>query len=321
MAITVGVETLDIPVQEELEQYLDQFDKATFRDNKLQSCSPFRYDQHPSFAVHLENGSWIDSGASDEHRKGHFIQLLSFLRQESTEDTIEYLLNKYSIRKLDADTLKVDMSWLLPSIEPKVFSTEDLQPFAFRHPYLSTRGISEEVQREFRVGYCKNSKAIVMPWTSVDGSVINMKFRSVETKRFWYHKEGQRVNSYLYGFEQYSKTGLPEVWLVESEVDCLRLWSNGIPAIAFGTANISKSQEQLLRSSYAEHLVIAVDNDAVGKQFKSKLIEMFSGYFLLSEIAYPSANIKDISDMTDEQILNCASEKLDVSVKIELKVR
>ena len=316
--ITVGTEQLDIPVQTELEPLMDKFDKATFRDDKLQSCSPFRYDQHPSFAVHLENGSWIDSGASDEHRKGHFIQLLSFLREESTEDTVEYLINKYSIKKLDADTLKVDMSWLLPQVKPKVFATGDLQPFAFRHPYLSTRGISEEVQREFRVGYCNDSKAIVMPWTSADGSVINMKFRSVETKRFWYHKEGQRVNSYLYGLEQFNKTGLPTVWLVESEIDCLRLWTLGIPAIAFGTANISKSQESLIRNSPAEHLVIAVDNDAVGKQFKSKLTEMLSGYFILSEVAYPSAKYKDISDLTDQQILQIKAELKDISVKLNL---
>lgn len=317
--ITVGTETLSIPVLEELEPYMDSFDKSVLRDDKLQSCSPFRYDKHPSFAVHLENGSWIDSGASDEHRKGHFIQLLSFLRQEATEDTVEYLLNKYRIKKLDADTLKVDMSWILPSPKPKLFFTEDLQPYAFRHPYLANRGITEEVQREFRVGYCNVSKAIVMPWTNSEGSVINMKFRSVETKRFWYHKEGQRVKYYLYGLDKIVKTGLTEVWLVESEIDCLRLWSNGIPAIAFGTANISKQQEKLIRNSPIESLVIAVDNDEVGKQFKQKLTELFSGFFKLSTISYPSSEYKDVSDMSDEQITNCKQNKSDVSVRIQLE--
>lgn len=319
--ITVGTETLSIPVLEELEPYMEQFDKAVVRDDKLQSCSPFRHDQHPSFAVHLENGSWIDSGATDDHRKGHFIQLLAFLRQEEAEDTVDYLINKYSIRKLDADVLRVDMSWLHPKPKPKIFFTEDLQQYAYRHPYLSNRGISEDVQRLFRVGYCKDSQAVVMPWADINSQVINLKYRAVNSKRFWYHKEGQRVKYHCYGLDKVQEKQCKTVWLVESEIDCLRLWTLDIPAIAFGTANISKQQESLLRNSTAETLVIAVDNDRVGREFKQKLTSLFLGAKELKEVLFPSDNIKDISDMTDDQIKYSAQNLQDITVKLQLDMQ
>lgn len=316
--ISVGTEQLSIPVIEELEPYMDKFDKSVLRDDKLQSCSPFRYDSHPSFAVHLENGSWIDSGAVEGYRKGHFIQLLSFLRQETAEDTVQYLLNKYSITKVDVDALSVDMSWLHPKPKPKIFFSEDLQQYAFRSPYLASRGISEEVQREFRIGFDRSKNAIVMPWCNSKSEVVNLKFRAVDTKRFWYHKEGQRVKDYIYGMDKVYKSGFEEVWLVESEIDCLRLWTLGIVAVAFGTANMSPQQESMIRNSSISKLIIAVDNDDVGKGFKQKLINKFSGQFEMNSIIFPSDSVKDIGDMSDDVIKYCAANLQQEGIKLNL---
>lgn len=316
--ITVANQQLVVDVLEELEPYMEQFDKAVVREDKLQSCSPFREDRHPSFAVNLENGAWIDSGSTDDYHKGHFIQLLSFLRQENTEDTVAYLLEKYSLVKIETDTLCLDMSFLHPAPKPKIFFTEDLQPYAFRHPYLSTRGITEDVQKAFRIGYDKESHAVVMPWADKYGHIVNIKFRSVIDKKFWYAKGGQKVKGHLYGLNVAERNACKEVWLCESEIDCMRLWSEGIPAIAFGTANMSKAQEKLLLNSQIESAVIAVDNDKAGKKFKQNLIDRLIGKLELKYIEFPSDEIKDISDMTGEQIKSCAESTRNAGIKLNI---
>ena len=99
---------LDIDFIEELDLYT--FDKARIRDNKLQSCSPFRPDTKPSFAVNLENGTWIDSGADfDNMKKGNFVSLLALLRDTDYEEVEDYLIDKYGIKYDNADNLNLKL--------------------------------------------------------------------------------------------------------------------------------------------------------------------------------------------------------------------
>ena len=312
--ITVKSHKVPVDVLLELEPYLGQFDGYRIRDDKLQSCSPFRQDNHPSFAVNIENGSWIDSGSVGEFHKGHFITLLAFLRSETTEDTAEYLLDTYQIERQAVDTLKLDMSSMTVKEPVPLLSTEELHQFAYRHPYLANRGITEEVQKFFRVGYCPNKKAVVMPHTDKTGNLTNFKFRSVNSKKFWYYG-GQPVKHNLYGLYQCLRYNTETVWIVESETDCMRLWSEGIHAVALGTAHISKRQIQLIKSSGIQELVIATDNDSAGRECARQLTQLFSGYYTVKQLVFPDG-AKDICDMDSEQITN--AELQSAFNKIEL---
>lgn len=288
----------------ELEPYLDQFPQYVLRDNKIQSCSPFRIDRNPSFAVNLENGTWIDSGATGEYHKGHFLSLLSFLREESVEDTSEYLLRMYSPLLKEESDLHLDMTDFGQSSKRetlKIFSVDELKQFAFRHPYLGKRGISEEVQQQFRVGYDSDKRAVAMCWCNTDGDVVNIKFRSVDTKHFWY-ANGQRIKNHLYGYHNFIKYSAEIVTITESEIDCMRLWTLGIPAVALGTAHISHQQVELLLKMDIEELVIATDNDAAGRECAKKLEEVFAGTYRVTYFDFDNTIAKDISDLSSDEI-------------------
>ncbi len=297
-------QNLNVDFYAEIEPYLDQFPQYVLRDNKLQSCSPFREERNPSFAVNLENGTWIDSGALGDYHKGHFIQLLSFLREEPEEDTVDYLLSAYSpLMKEEAD-LHLNMAGFgsINKQEPlKVFSAEELKQYAFRHPYLGNRGISEEIQRKFRVGYDPHKKAVAMCWCNADGEVINIKFRSVTAKYFWY-ANGQRIKNFVYGYFQCVTHPSKVVAVTESEIDCLRLWTLGIPAVALGTAHISQQQIELLLRLDVEELVIATDSDAAGRECAKQLEGLFAGAYRLTNFNFFGTPAKDISDLSDEEI-------------------
>lgn len=294
---------------EELEPYLHKLEPYKIRDNKLQACSPFRYEKRPSFAVNLDNGSWIDSGATDESmRKGHFTHLLAYLREETWYDTEDYLLDKYSTIVTDVDTLELTYT-LEEEQQYRIFSKEELAPFMWRVPYLTSRGISEKIQRAFQIGYDKETKAVMIPWHDHRGNVINLKFRSINQKRFWYHEEGQRIKNHIYGLHFIKKHNIKRVFAVESETDALYLWTQGIPAIAFGRAGMSEEQKQLLLRSPIEEFVIATDNDAVGRRFADTLCRELSAVFDIFIFDFPKV-YKDMNDIPELEILELSRKNI-----------
>ena len=308
---------MNIDYLAELEPFMDQFENSRIRGDKLQSCSPFRYEKRPSFAVNLENGTWIDSGApSEEHYKGNFISLLSFLRQEDYEDTADYLQRTYGYG-VTKDKLKVHCS--VGAEDLPVYNWKDMKDLHYRSPYLAKRGISEEVQRLFCIGYDKNSKAIAMPWFNLDKKVINVKFRSTYCKKFWYLQEGQLIRNYLYGLPQVISRGYKEVALVESEIDAMYLWSNGIPAIAAGHAGLNSNQLNELRQSGIQSITLAMDNDVAGNRFRKQCKEVLWRSYELYDIQLPPG-AKDVNEVPQRKLKEIFGNKSKVGLVKSLTV-
>lgn len=302
------IRNIDVPINiwAELEPYLDHFGDYRIRGDKLQACSPFRYEKHPSFAVNLENGTWIDSGSpTDLYHKGNFVLLLAYLRQEEYQDTEMYLFQAYHIMLEDAERLQLKMELQQESTAGATYEWfKDFPQFQFRHPYLLKRGITKEVQRLFCIGFDKEHEAVCLPWFNNDKKVINVKFRSIRYKQFFYLQDGQLTRNYVYGLPQCKAFGYNDVAIVESEIDCMYLWSNGIPAVAMGHAGINKNQIQLLLNAGIETVTFASDNDEAGERFRiemrKKLPKLFTCYEL--EIPYMYKDVNDIPQRELKQL-------------------
>ena len=302
------VRNVEVPINiwAELEPYLDHFGDYRIRGDKLQACSPFRYERHPSFAVNLENGTWIDSGSpTDLYHKGNFVALLAYLRQEEYQDTEEYLFQAYHIMLEDTERLQLKIDLQQESTVGVTYEWfKDFPQLQFRHPYLLKRGITKEVQRLFCIGFDKEHEAIAMPWFNSDKKVINVKFRSIRYKQFFYLQDGQLTRNYVYGLPQCKALGYKDVAIVESEIDCMYLWSNGIPAVAMGHAGINKNQIQLLLNAGIETVTFASDNDEAGERFRiemrKKLPKLFTCYEL--EIPYMYKDVNNIPQRELKQL-------------------
>lgn len=299
------IKGIEVPVNiwEELQPYLNHFREWKIRGDKFQCTSCFRYEKHASMAVNLETGLWIDSGApTDLYHKGNFISLLAYLRQEEYLDTEEYLLRAYNVMLEEVDQLKLSMNLLYePVAEVTHDWFKDYPHLQFRHPYLARRGISSEVQRLFCIGYDKEHEAIAMPWFNMDKKVINVKYRSIRYKQFFYEQDGQLTRNYVYGLPQCKAFGYKDVVIVESEIDCMYLWSNGIPAVAMGHAGINKVQVNLLLKAGVTSVTIASDNDDAGNRFRAdmekKLPKLFTVYSLDIPYCY-----KDVNNMPQREL-------------------
>ncbi len=290
------LENIDVLV--ELEPYMDKFERSKIDDGKLNSCSPFRIDKKPSFVIWLDHGNWVDSGTG---QKGSFIELLSFLSGDEPEDIRDHLFKSYG-RITDTDTLLLKLNLeLLEKDIPHVFENGLPKEFRFRHPYLTERGISEKVQRACKIGYDKCNRAVVIPWMNKNGEIIRLQFRSVNSKMFWFSEEGQRIKHHLFGLNHVINRQDKVVWIVEAPIDALYLWSNEIPAVATGSATISKEQIKLLKHTGIQTLVLATDNDTAGGVFKEKLKKHFTGNKELFDFQYPTG-IKDVNEIPAEAL-------------------
>lgn len=290
-----GVE-VPVNIWSELEPYLDHFKDYKVRGDKLQASSPFRYERHPSFAVNLDNGTWIDSGSpTDLYHKGNFVSLLAYLRQEEYQDTEEYLLEAYHIRMEDVDKLqlKIDLS----QETPKVFKWEDMKHLHYRHPYLGRRGILRVVQHLFLVGYDKEHEAIALPWISTKKEIINIKYRSIRYKQFFYEQDGQLTKNYVYGLAQCIYKGYKAVTIVEAEIDAMSLWTIGVAGVATGHAGINARQIQLLINAGIEEITIMTDADEAGWRFGELLEKELPKHFITYKTDILRYGVKDVNDL------------------------
>lgn len=306
---------VDVDYRKELEQY--EWSRLKWTDDRLIACSPFREEDHPSFGCNLENGLWIDSGGDGDQYKGNFISLMAFLRNETYRESEEYLLEEYyQLYFKDADDLTLDFStW--DHGERKEYTILDkgiLNDYAYRHPYLEGRGIEDIYQKAVHIGYDPKHKAITIPWFDKDQNLVTIKFRSVKDKRFWYYGEGQKVRDHLWGLWLVYLKKSTRVFIVESEIDCLTLWKNGIPSICVGGSSLTPKQRKLILDSPIEEIVLATDNDRVGRRLAQSITKQLNGFVSISEMWFPY-KYKDVNDIPQEELIEYARNTEDQTWK------
>lgn len=297
-------------VAEELARYA--WEHVKWLPDKLTASSPFRDgDRTASFYVWLEDsptcharaGDWGDSGAvDDEWRRGSFVKLLAFLRQETVEETQEYLRDTYESEETAEERLTLTPPRLVIPTRRKHLNIQLLDSYAYRHPYLARRGIAENVQRAMRVGYDRARAAVTLPWFTADGRLANILYRSVRSKVFWYEKGGMPIRELLYGIDVIYRRKVKRAALVEAPIDALFLMSCGIPAVAVGGASFNGKKRDLIIRSGIKELTLFTDQDRPGEEMKRKAIELLTPYVALREVSYPPG-CKDPCDVGDRETI------------------
>jgi DNA primase len=291
--IKIRSHSIEVDVRAELEQFT--WTRPKWSSDKLIAASPFRYDKSPSFFVNLSGdyaGCWGDSGAYDqEWASGNFTKLLSFLRNESYEETEEYLLGEYGIPSDGTGAIVLKPVSLAIQRNRQPLKKEILADYIEDYTYLKNRGISEHIQRQMGVRYDSQSRAAVIPWNLTEKSLTSVKFRTVYGKTFWYHKGGRPIRELVYGIEQAG----PITIICEAEVDAMSWMEAGYAAAAVGGASVNGWKRDLLLRSSIEELIIATDNDKAGGKLRNEIETAMRGHVRVRQ-AYVRADCKDANE-------------------------
>jgi DNA primase len=282
-----------VDIRTELEQF--NWTRPKWSADKLIAASPFRYDKTPSFFVNFTGeyvGCFADSGAYDqEWASGNFTKLLSFLRNETYEETEEYLLGEYGIPSDGTDTITLRPVKLRIQRFRQPLNADILAQYTENYTYLLNRGISERVQRQTGVLYDSQGKAAVIPWYGADGWLANVKYRKTYGKTFWYERGGRPIRELLYGINDVGKTAV----ICEAEIDAMSWMEAGYSAVAVGGASFNEWKRDLILRSPIEELIIATDNDKAGGKLRREIEAMMSGHVRLRH-AYVSGDAKDANE-------------------------
>jgi DNA primase len=100
---------------------------------------------------------------------------------------------------------------------------------------------------------------------------------------------------------------------VESEIDCLYLWSNGFAACGLGGSHLSESQKTLLVRSGVEEICICTDNDKAGDRIRKQIKAELGGYFDLQDLELP-VYAKDVNDLKPDQLRAAIKRAEDVTI-------
>lgn len=178
---------------------------------------------------------------------------------------------------------------------------EELDKYRYVHPYILKRGVSEKIVELFDIGWDSKTDCITFPNLDKYGNCLFVAKRSVKQKFFQYPKDVQKE---LYGIYQlYQLDPFPsEVYVCESMIDCLYLWTFDIPACAMnGLGN--EIQFKQLRELPCRQLILATDADEAGQAARKRIRMNMQNMKIIKEVVLPKGR-KDINDCSAVEIQN-----------------
>lgn len=180
-----------------------------------------------------------------------------------------------------------------PSSQVLGFTEDELRRYDVYHSYLSTRGISEEVARKYRVGYDKITNAITFPVYTRQGKPMFVARRNVLFKMFTIPSG---VTKPLYLGER-ANVGEKLLWVCESAIDALTAEINGQKAVALMGLSSARQIEDL-RALKCRAYVLALDNDEAGRKASENLYKQLKDIGVVYRANIPQG-YKDINDCRD----------------------
>lgn len=266
--ITVRGQPINVDIRSELDAF--EWGSPRWSNEKLIAASPYRYDRSPSFFVNLEGeyaGAWGDSGYYDaEFASGNFTKLLSFLRNESYEETEDYLEEAYGI----SEATERQRLIVPPLKERKSFRPLDaslIEPLT--SPYLTKRGISAEVQALVGIGKSRHKGFVGIPWHLPDGRLANVKYRATRGKTFFYERGGYPIRQLVYGAHNVRTSA--QLIVCEAEIDAISWQTAGYNAVAVGGVAFNRKQSDIIRCLPFATIIAAGDNDKAGRRFNEQV--------------------------------------------------
>jgi DNA primase len=311
---------VDVDIEKELGRFT--WYRAKWGNDRLISCSPFRYDTSPSFYVYLQDtttafaGSWGDSGGEGEYKQGHFTQLLAFLMSVTESETLDYLLGEYA-SDWDGETeLVVLIDRLRMSTARSCLPFSLLEPFKVPSDYLQSRGIGSETQRLYSVGYDEASKQVLFPYIIPNGKLAAIKKRRVDSKIFSYAAGGAPIRELVYGLDIAYKSNAAIAIMAEAEIDAMYATDvTGVLGIGVGNSSLSNEKADAIKRSPIEELIIGSDNDAAGEKLKRTIIAKLSGHVKLSEISHLRGK-KDLNEYTRNELRSIIKNRKAIPPKL-----
>jgi DNA primase len=169
----------------------------------------------------------------------------------------------------------------IPEKQNRVGESESNKPLTFTlqnidctHPYLSERGVAEEIAKTFGIGFFPGKGSmqnrIVIPIHNRNGELVAYAGRSIDGSEPRY-KFPAGFHKSLELFNLHRVRGETSIILVEGFFDCMMVTHAGFPCVALMGSMMSHAQEELLGDF--GHVVVMLDGDEAGRAAAEGIID------------------------------------------------
>ena len=278
-------------------------------DNIMLTCPKHAggKENNPSCGVSLYSkvirGREYEAGTVHCFTCGYVSDLPSFIsfcfgKKDKGIYGLQWLLKRYGSINIEERKINVNISREKGQTVSNYISEAELEKYRYYHPYMYQRKITDGIIEMFDVGYDEDNNCITFPVRDLNGRTVFIQRRSISSKKY-INPESVDVGDYIYGlFEVVRfKSEINSIWITESIIDCLNLWSNGIYAVALMRAIPTAKQLQILNELFCRTYILSLDNDDAGRE-GSKILREILQRKLLYKAEFPKG-AKDINDIED----------------------
>ena len=229
---------------------------------------------------------------------GHLNKLVSFCLSLSIDDANEWLTEYFGTTYVDEveyiEEFKYGEKEEEQFIDESVLNKFDYNNEDALRYLIDKRHLSKEVIDYFKIGYDAENKSVTFPCRDRRGNLVGVFERSIETKWFHIPKISPKPVYLLY---ENITMGSDYIYVVESQINALTLFTWGYPAVAlFGTG--SKSQYDELKKSGIRKFCCVFDGDNAGRDGLNKFANSLRNNSLITYKIVPDGT--DVNDLTKE---------------------
>lgn len=308
---------MNIDIEKVLDNLGIDYDSKGHESNALCPMHKIRTgkeDRSPSWWINMESGQHICFSC---HYKGNLLQLIcdvnEFYKKIADNSYVyDYKAAELWLSQISAVSVEIlkNIVESLPNYlgpAPTPIAMSEARLAVFDEPpaeALASRNITLEAAQKYGVMWDTKTSTWILPLRDPDtNKLLGWQEKGTLSRTFFNRPTGLAKSKTLFGLQNQSED---LVVVVESPLDCLRLYSAGVAsAVAICGSSASEEQVKLLRAS--DRVICAFDNprlDDAGKKASDEMREFARKYGInLSFFNYGDSGKKDPGDMTDEEIL------------------
>ena len=203
---------------------------------------------------------------------------------------LSHYANDYVVKELNLEKIDLNKQPTQNFLDESI-----LDKFESYHPYMTQRKLTDDVIKKFDIKYDPEMKMIVFPVRDRKGRLKFLTRRSVEGKDFLIDRGASKSDVYLLNECQDEK----EVFVTESQINCLTLWGWGYKSIAMLGAGTTKEQMLELSRTGIRHFILCYDPDDAGRNGAKRFKQLIDKSKFVDELILPKG--KDVNDLTKEE--------------------
>jgi DNA primase len=229
---------------------------------------------------------------------GSFLKFVSHCFDSTEKYALNWLLKNFEHEQVTrkifiGDPIDLDKK----KKKPTILDESVLNNYQTWTPYLAQRKLSRGVCAEFKVRYDPIYRQVIFPAYDLNGNLVMMPKRSIDTKSFYLDKELEKP---VYCLDYIMKHNYRAALITEGPFDTLTGWEYGYPTCGtFGQP--SPYQIDQINKSCISVLYAAFDNDEAGQKFTRALKRNLDKRIILIELKLPNGK-KDINDLSKEEL-------------------